>query len=81
VSSIRIVGSGPEMNVRPSGAASIQGYSGSACATCRERRIPSVLRTSGTLSEISISPVPSGVTVGYQRPAAMSGPTLHVFVT
>lgn len=34
----------------------------------------------GPPSVISISPLRSGVTVGYQRPAAMLGPRLHVFV-
>ena len=39
--------------------------------------VPSVLRTSGVSgppSVISISPFVSGVTDGYQRPAAMFGP-------
>jgi hypothetical protein len=47
------------------------------------RRLPSVVRTSGMSgppSTISISPFGSAVTVGYQRPAAMFGPRLHVLV-
>ena len=47
------------------------------------RKPPSVLRTSGVSgppSVISISPFRRGVTLGYQRPAAMFGPRLHVLV-
>ena len=35
---------------------------------------------SGPPSVISISPLRNGVTLGYQRPAAMFGPRLQVFV-
>ncbi len=84
VSRLRIVWSGPETNARPSGATSIHGYSGwPSEALLSARRLPLVVRTSGMLGPpevISISPLRSGVTVGYQRPAAMSGPTLHVLV-
>ncbi len=48
-----------------------------------DRRFPPVVRTSGMSgppSVISISPLRRGVTVGYQRPSAMFGPRLHVFV-
>ena len=47
------------------------------------RSVPSVRRTSGVSgppSVISISPFVSGVTDGYQRPAAMFGPRLQSLV-
>ena len=47
-----------------------------------ERRPPASVRTSGVSTRpevISISPLFNGVTVGYQRPAAMFGPRLHRF--
>ena len=47
-----------------------------------DRRVPASVRTSGVSTRpevMSISPLRSGVTVGYQRPAAMFGPRLHVF--
>ena len=76
--------SGPETNARPSGATSVHGYSGWLSeALLSDRRPPLVVRTSGTFTlpeVISISPLRSGVTVGYQRPDAMSGPRLHGFV-
>ena len=81
---LRIVVSGPETNARPSGATSVHGYSGWLSeAVLSVRRLPLVVRTSGTLGPpevISISPLRSGVTVGYQRPTAMFGPRLHVLV-
>jgi hypothetical protein len=54
-----------------------------SAAVVSARSPPAVVRTSGVSgppSVISISPLRSGVTVGYQRPAAMLGPRLHVFV-
>ena len=51
------------------------------------RKLPSVLRTSGastrpsTPSVTSISPLFSGVTLGYQRSSAMSGPRSHPLVS
>jgi hypothetical protein len=52
-------------------------------AELKLRSVPSVWRTSGMSgppSVITISPFDSGVTVGYQRPAAMLGPRLQVLV-
>ena len=50
----------------------------------RARRLRSVWSTSGTGGPpevISDSPLLSGVTLGYQRPAAMSGPRLQALVS
>jgi hypothetical protein len=69
----------------PFGATSIHGYSGRLSdAPVSARRFPAVVRTSGVLTRpevMSISPLLSGVTVGYQRPPSMFGPRLHRFVT
>jgi hypothetical protein len=84
VSSVRSAWSGPEWKARPFGATSIQGYSGKLSeAVLSARRPPASVRTSGVSTRpavMSISPLFKGVTVGYQRPAAMFGPRLQRFV-
>ena len=60
-----------------------RGYSGRPSdAVLSVRRLPERVRTSGVLTRpevMSISPLGIGVTLGYQRPAAMFGPRPHVY--